>query len=53
MTSSPLDNLARIGKLKIEPPAQQEFDGLIRSGLARLHDAENASLALESRFDLA
>jgi hypothetical protein len=53
MTSSPLDNLARIGKLKAEPPAQQEFDGLIRSGLVRLRDAENAGLSLESRFDLA
>lgn len=53
MTSSPLDNLVRIGKLKTEPPAQAEIDGLMRSGLARLHDAENASLALESRFDLA
>ena len=53
MTSSPLDNLVRIGKLKAEPPAQAEFDGLVRSGLVRLHDAENAALSLESRFDLA
>lgn len=53
MTSSPLDNLVRIGKLKAEPPAQAEFDGLVRSGLVRLHDAENAGLSLESRFDLA
>jgi hypothetical protein len=53
MTSSPLDNLARIGKLKAEPPAQAEFDGLVRSGLVRLRDAENAALSLESRFDLA
>ena len=53
MTSSPLDNLVRIGKLKAEPPAQAEFDGLVRSGLVRLRDAENASLSLESRFDLA
>ena len=53
MTSSPLDNLVRIGKLKAEPPAQEEFDGLIRSGLVRLRDAENAALSLESRFDLA
>ena len=53
MTSSPLDNLARIGKLKAEPPAQAEFDGLVRSGLVRLRDAENATLSLESRFDLA
>jgi len=53
MTSSPLDNLVRIGQLKAEPPAQAEFDGLIRSGRVRLKDAENAALALESRFDLA
>jgi hypothetical protein len=48
-----LDNLVRIGQLKREPPAQQELDGLIRSGLARLRDAENTVLSLESRFDLA
>lgn len=53
MTSSPLDNLVRIGKLKVEPPAQAEFDGLVRSGLVRLRDAESAALSLESRFDLA
>ncbi|MEK7322169.1 MAG: hypothetical protein AABZ84_03720 [Pseudomonadota bacterium] len=53
MTSSPLDNLVRIGQLKAEPPAQAEFDGLVRSGRVRLKDAENASLGLESRFDLA
>ena len=53
MTSSPLDNLVRIGKRKAEPPAQTEFDGLVRSGLVRLRDAENAALSLESRFDLA
>lgn len=53
MTSSPLDNLVKIGKLKAEPPAQAEFDGLVRSGLVRLRDAENAGLSLESRFDLA
>ena len=50
---SPLDNLVTIGKLKTEPPAQSELDGLLRSGAARIKDAENASLSLESRFDLA
>ncbi|NOY90846.1 MAG: hypothetical protein GXP55_06500 [Deltaproteobacteria bacterium] len=48
-----LENLVRIGKLKNEPPSAAEFDGLVRSGRVRLHDAENASLNLESRFDLA
>ena len=52
MTSS-LDNLVRIGKLKKEPPAQSELEGLIRSGIARLTDAGNASLSLDGRFDLA
>lgn len=51
--SSPLDNLARIGQLKAEPPAQAEFDGLLRSGRVRLADAQNRALSLESRFDLA
>jgi hypothetical protein len=48
-----LDNLVRRGQLKAEPPAQSELDGLIRSGLARLSDAENKALSLDSRFDLA
>ena len=39
--------------LHAEPPAADEFAGLLRSGLARLHDAGNLALALESRFDLA
>lgn len=43
----------RIRSLKAEPPAQVEFDGLVRSGLARLKDAQNVALQLESRFDLA
>ena len=53
MPLPPLDNLVRIGQLKAEPPAQAEFDGLVRSGQVRLADAANAALSLESRFDLA
>lgn len=53
MPLPPLDNLVRIGQLKAEPPAQAEFDGLLRSGQVRLADAANAGLSLESRFDLA
>lgn len=48
-----LDNLVKTGQLKIEPCNQSEFEGLLRSGRARLKDAGNTSLALESRFDLA
>jgi hypothetical protein len=48
-----LDNLVRGGQLKAEPPSQSELDALIRSGLARLDDAGNPALSLDSRFDLA
>ena len=41
------------GPLRAEPPDANEFDGLRLRARMRLHDAANASLALESRFDLA
>lgn len=53
MKSVALGNLAKIGQLKIEPPAGEELAGLIRSGQVRLRDALNDTLSLESRFDLA
>ena len=53
MTSPDLENLVKIGKLKREPPSIRELEGLLRSGSARLADAANVTLALESRFDLA
>ena len=50
---SPFECLFGPGKpLKAEPPDGNEFAGLKRSGLARLKDAANPSLSLESRFDL-
>ena len=52
--TSPFENLSGPGKpLKAEPPDAKEFTGLKRSGHARLKDAINTSLSLESRFDLA
>ena len=49
-----LENLSGPGKpLKAEAPDANEIAGLLRTGIARLRDAQNASLALESRFDLA
>lgn len=53
MTSQQLDNLVKTKSLKAEPGSQSEFDGLLRSGRARLIDARNETLAIESRFDLA
>ena len=51
--SKELANLARIGKLAIEPGTCGEIKGLLTSGTERLADARNESLALSSRFDLA
>jgi hypothetical protein len=49
-----LENLCGPGKqLKAEAPDGNEIAGLLRTGVARLHDAQNTALALESRFDLA
>jgi len=52
MPPAPLDNLVKIDELEVEPRSQAEIDGLIRSGEARLKDAEIAALSSESRFDL-
>ena len=52
--TSPLEKLAaHSGPLSPEPPDKKETAGLLRSGLARLADAPNEALSLESRFDLA
>jgi len=53
MTSVKLENLVRIGQLKKEPPRADELEGLKRSGLSRLSDAERSDLTFDSRFDLA
>ena len=51
---SPLENLTGAGKpLVAEAPDGAEIAGLLRSGRARLTDARNTALSLESRFDLA
>ncbi len=45
------ENLSVPGKpLRAEPPDKKEFEGLKPSGQARLHDAQNTTLSIESRF---
>jgi len=52
--TSPLESLSGPGKsLRKEPPDAKEYEGLKRSGLARLADAGNAANSVEGRFDLA
>lgn len=53
MAHEKLENLVRVGKLKAEQATDVEIAGLIRSGVARLADAKNKTLNIESRFDLA
>ena len=52
--SSALDGLCTPGgPLAREAPDTMEFEGLVRSGAARLADAERTVNSLDGRFDLA
>ncbi len=51
---SELDNLCGPGKpLRAEPTDAQETENLVQAGKLQLRDAQNKSLAPESRFELA
>jgi len=52
--TSPLENLCGPGKpLTSELFDRKEFEGLLRSGRARLRDASTPGISNEGRFDLA
>ena len=53
MTLEKLDNLVKINKLKVEPPDQNEFDGMLKSARRRLADAQIEGLSEDSVFSLA
>ena len=53
MTLEKLDNLVKINKLKVEPPDQNEFDGMLKSARRRLTDAQIEGLSEDSAFSLA
>ena len=50
MTLENLDNLVKIKQLKVEPPDQNEFDGMVSSAKRRLQDAEVEAVSEEGRF---
>lgn len=50
MNSSELDNLVRIGRLKLEPPNEAEFHRLLALARVRLADAELPEQSPEGRF---
>ena len=49
MTHEKLDNLVKIGKLKLEDVSESEIKGLLQSGIARL-ETEKALLARAFSF---
>src|SRR5262245_42356409 len=53
MPSGELQRLAERGLLKPEPRSRGEIEGLLRSGAARLADAQTTALSDDGRFDLA
>ncbi len=50
MTLENLDNLVKVKQLKVEPPDQNEFDGMVSSAKRRLKDAEVEAVSEEGRF---
>jgi len=53
MGKQELDNLVRIGNLKVEAASRKEFDGMVKSGRRGLADAQSESIETDSQFDLA
>jgi hypothetical protein len=53
MGSQELDNLVRIGRLKVEAASRREYDGMVKSAKRGLTDAQNKSIDSDSQFDLA
>ena len=53
MANAKLDALVKIGTLHLESSDFDEVESLVTSGKVRLIDAQNLSLSIESRFDLA
>lgn len=53
MTLENLANLVKVNQLKIEPPDQNEFDGMVSSAKRRLQDSQVETLSEDSQFSLA
>ncbi len=48
-----LENLVKINKLKLEPPDDDEFNGMVSAAKTKLQDAQLEGLSLDSQFSLA
>lgn len=51
--TAPLDNLVRIGQLKLEPPSRDETNSYLRKAAIYLRDAELEGMSPAGRFMLA
>jgi hypothetical protein len=52
MPNENLENLVKIGKLKVDPSTDDEVRGLIQRGLVKIEDYKNPGLSIETRFDV-
>jgi len=53
MGKQELDNLVKIGRLKVDSPTRSEYAGMVTSARKRRVDAQNEALDPDSQFDLA
>lgn len=53
MTLRNLENLVKIKQLKVEPPDQNEFNGMVNSARRRLNDSQLDGLSEDGQFSLA
>ena len=52
MPNENLENLVKIGKLKVDPSTGDEVMGLIQRGLVKIEDYKHPGLSIETRFDI-
>ena len=52
MPNENLENLVKIGKLKVDPSTDDEVRGLIQRGLVKIEDYKHPDLSIETRFDI-
>ena len=53
MGKQELDNLVKLGTLKVEAASRKEFEGMLASARRGLADAQSKSIETDSQFDLA
>ena len=52
MPNENLENLVKIGRLKVDPSTDDEVMGLIQRALVKIEDFKHPGLSIETRFDV-